>query len=160
MAALEEARLSPATTDRYEWRSRLRHIVFGAKTMHLLKVRMKRSDGRAKRCDAAMERTPPYSPYFRFSMFSPDPARLRLSIPCPVTRDTVTRVIVTACRKAGRACMRLHDLRHHSATALPKSTGSVARSRIDTAGAPMRWSTGTAICSKLRAPPRPGRWRT
>jgi hypothetical protein len=65
MAALEEARLSPATTDRYEWRSRLRHIVFGAKTMHLSKARKKRSDGRANRCDATMERTPPYSPYSR-----------------------------------------------------------------------------------------------
>jgi integrase len=90
----------------------IRRIAIGPKTAKLLKAHRKRSDARAKRCDARVEP----SSY----IFSPDPAGQR-----PYNPYTITRTFVIACSEAGVPRMRLHDLRHHSATTLLKSGASV-----------------------------------
>ena len=90
----------------------IRRIAIGPKTAKLLKAHRKRSDVRAKRCDARIEP----SSY----IFSPDPAGQR-----PYNPYTITRTFVAACAEAGVPRMRLHDLRHHSATTLLKSGASV-----------------------------------
>jgi integrase len=51
---------------------------------------------------------------------SPDPASQR-----PYNPYTITRTFAEACREAGVVPMRLHDLRHHSATTLLKSGASI-----------------------------------
>lgn len=53
-------------------------------------------------------------------MFSPDPDGTR-----PYNPHTFTRVFVEACKAAGVPKMRLHDLRHHSATTLLKQGAAV-----------------------------------
>lgn len=90
----------------------IRRIAIGPKTLKLLKAQKKRSEVRAKKCGARVES----SSY----IFSPDPASRR-----PYNPYTVTRTFVEACREAGVPRMRLHDLRHHSATTLLKSGASV-----------------------------------
>ncbi len=90
----------------------IRRIAIGPKTAKLLKAHRKRSDMRAKSCDS---RIVPSS-----YIFSPDPAGQR-----PYNPYTITRTFVAACSEAGVPRMRLHDLRHHSATTLLKSGASV-----------------------------------
>jgi integrase len=90
----------------------IRRIAIGPKTVKLLKAQRKRSDERAKTCGTRVQRTS--------YIFSPDPAGGR-----PYNPYTVTRTFRTACQKAGVPRMRLHDLRHHSATTLLKSGASV-----------------------------------
>jgi integrase len=53
-------------------------------------------------------------------VFSPDVAGRR-----PYNPFTITRNFVSACRAAGVSPIRLHDLRHHSATTLLKQGVSV-----------------------------------
>jgi len=53
-------------------------------------------------------------------VFSPDPSGR-----CPWHPSTISHAFVAACKRAGVPPMRLHDLRHHSATALLKSGVSV-----------------------------------
>ena len=53
-------------------------------------------------------------------VFSPDPCGR-----CPWHPSTISHAFVAACKNAGILTMRLHDLRHHSATALLKSGVSV-----------------------------------
>jgi len=53
-------------------------------------------------------------------IFSPDPACSR-----PYNPYTITRTFVNACKDAGVPPIRLHDLRHHSATTLLKGGSSV-----------------------------------
>lgn len=89
-----------------------RRIAIGPKTVKLLKDHKKDCDVRAKGCDAKVE----LSSY----IFSPDPAGRR-----PYNPYTITRTFVGACTEAGTPRMRLHDLRHHSATTLLKSGASV-----------------------------------
>ena len=90
----------------------IRRIAVGPKTVKLLKAHRKRADVRAKKCGATVA----LSAY----IFSPDPASQR-----PYNPYTITRTFVEACRAAGVPPMRLHDLRHHSATTLLKSGASV-----------------------------------
>jgi integrase len=90
----------------------IRRIAIGPKTLKLLRAHKKRSDVRSDKCGATIES----SSY----IFSPDPAGQR-----PYNPYTVTRTFVTACQEAGVPRMRLHDLRHHSATTLLKSGASV-----------------------------------
>jgi len=78
----------------------------------LLKAHRKRADARAKNCGATIEP----SAY----IFSPDPAGQR-----PYNPYTITRTFAEACREARAPPMRLHDLRHHSATTLLKNGASV-----------------------------------
>jgi integrase len=90
----------------------IRRIAIGPKTARLLKTHRQRSDARAMKCDTELDP----SSY----IFSPDPAGQR-----PYNPYTITRTFVAACRDAGVPRMRLHDLRHHSATTLLKSGASV-----------------------------------
>lgn len=90
----------------------VRRIAIGPRTVKLLKAHRKRSDARAKLCDAKIESTA--------YVFSPDPAGLR-----PYNPYTITRVFTEACEAAEVPRMRLHDLRHHSATTLLKQGVSV-----------------------------------
>ncbi len=90
----------------------IRRIAIGPKTVKLLKAQRRRSDERAKKCGARVESCS--------YIFSADPAGQR-----PYNPYTVTRTFVRACAKAGVTRMRLHDLRHHSATTLLKSGASV-----------------------------------
>ncbi len=90
----------------------VRRIAIGPRTVKLLRAQMTRCDGRAKTCGARI--TP--SAY----IFSPDAAGHR-----PYNPHTITRTFVDACRDAGVAPMRLHDLRHHSATTLLKGGASI-----------------------------------
>ena len=90
----------------------IRRIAIGPKSVKLLQAQRKRAEGRAKRCNTTVEP----SSY----IFSPDPAGKK-----PYNPYTITRTFVKACRDAGVSRMRLHDLRHHSATTLLKSGASV-----------------------------------
>jgi len=90
----------------------IRRIAIGPKTIKLLRAQKKRSSERAKTC---LTRIDPSS-----YIFSPDPAGQR-----PYNPYTITRTFVTACAEAGVPRMRLHDLRHHSATTLLKTGVSV-----------------------------------
>jgi integrase len=89
-----------------------RRIAIGPKTMKLLKAHRKRSDVRANNCETRIEPS--------CYVFSPDPAGKR-----PYNPYTITRTFVSACTDAGVPRMRLHDLRHHSATTLLKNGASV-----------------------------------
>ena len=91
----------------------IRRIAIGPKTVKLLKAHRKRAEGRAKGCGTKIES----SSY----TFSPDPSSQR-----PYNPFTITRTFAEACREAGVAPMRLHDLRHHSATTLLKSGASIS----------------------------------
>lgn len=90
----------------------IRGIAIGPKTVKLLRAHRKRADARAKRIGGTIGP----SAY----IFSPDVASER-----PYNPYTITRTFVDACRDAGVPPMRLHDLRHHSATTLLKSGASV-----------------------------------
>jgi integrase len=90
----------------------IRRLAIGTRTVKLLKAHKKRSDGRAHKCGATIEP----SSY----VFSPDPASRR-----PYNPYTITRTFADACKAAGVPPIRLHDLRHHSATTLLKSGASV-----------------------------------
>lgn len=90
----------------------IRRIAIGPKTMKLLKAHKKRSEGRATRCGAVVKSCS-YN-------FSPVPGGER-----PYNPYTITRTFVEACEEAGVPRMRLHDLRHHSATTLLKNGASV-----------------------------------
>jgi integrase len=90
----------------------IRRIAIGPKTVKLLKAQRKRRDGRAGKCGTTI--TP--SAY----IFSPDLESQR-----PYNPYTITRTFREACKEAGVPPMRLHDLRHHSATTLLKGGASV-----------------------------------
>jgi integrase len=90
----------------------IRRIAIGPKTVKLLKAQRMRTEGRADKCGATIAS----SAY----IFSPDAASQR-----PYNPYSITRTFVEACRTAGVPPMRLHDLRHHSATTLLKSGASV-----------------------------------
>jgi len=90
----------------------VRRLAIGPRSVKLLKAHRKRCDARAKACDAKVDA--------EAYVFSPDPAGLR-----PYNPFTITRVFVAACAAAGVPRMRLHDLRHHSATTLLKQGVSV-----------------------------------
>jgi len=90
----------------------VRRLAIGPRTVKLLKAHRKRSTARAKECDSNIEP----SAY----VFSPDPAGQR-----PYNPTTITRTFVAACEAAGVPRIRLHDLRHHSATTLLKGGASV-----------------------------------
>jgi integrase len=90
----------------------IRRIAIGPRTVELLKAHKKRSEARAKQCGVAIEP----SAY----IFSPDPASSR-----PYNPYTITRTFVNACKDAEVQPIRLHDLRHHSATTLLKGGSSV-----------------------------------
>lgn len=90
----------------------LRRLALGPRTIKLLKAHRKRCDARA----ATFETVIGNSEY----LFSPDPAGRR-----PYNPYTITRTWVAACKAAGVPPIRLHDLRHHSATTLLKQGVSV-----------------------------------
>lgn len=90
----------------------LRRVALGAKTVALLEAHRERSEARA----AAFSTVVPAGGY----VFSPSPDACR-----PYNPHTLTRVFVQSCESAGVPRMRLHDLRHHSATALLKAGASV-----------------------------------
>jgi integrase len=90
----------------------IRRIAIGPRTVKLLKAHLKRSESRARKCSTKIGS----SAY----VFSPDPASQR-----PYNPYTITRTFVEACKAAGVRPMRVHDLRHHSATTLLKSGASV-----------------------------------
>ncbi|HWF17401.1 MAG TPA: site-specific integrase, partial [Acidimicrobiales bacterium] len=90
----------------------IRRIAIGPRTVKLLKARRRRAESRAKGCGAAISP----SAY----IFSPDPESRR-----PYNPYTITRTFVVACKSAGIPPIRLHDLRHHSATTLLKGGASV-----------------------------------
>ena len=90
----------------------VRRLALGPQTVALLKDHRKRCDTRARSCGTRISGTA--------YVFSPDPASER-----PYNPYTVTRTFQNACSSAGVARMRLHDLRHHSATTLLKNGTSV-----------------------------------
>jgi len=89
-----------------------RRIAVGPRMVKLLRAHQRRCKRRARACDANLEP----SAY----VFSPDPAGRR-----PYNPSTITRTFVSACDASGVPRMRLHDLRHHSATTLLKQGTSV-----------------------------------
>ena len=89
-----------------------RRIAIGPKTSTLLAQHKERCEERARRCGASLT-----SSCF---IFSPDPAGAS-----PYNPHTFTRVFVDTCKAAGLPPMRLHDLRHHSATTLLKQGAAV-----------------------------------
>lgn len=90
----------------------VRRIALGPRTVKLLKEYKIRSEDRAYRCGVTIDASS--------FVFSPDPSGAR-----PYNPYTASRVFGTACRNAGVDHMRLHDLRHYSATTLLKSGVSV-----------------------------------
>jgi integrase len=90
----------------------VRRLAIGPRTVKLLKAHHKRCVARANACDATIEPAA--------YVFSPDPAGAR-----PYNPTTITRTFVAACEAAGVPRIRLHDLRHHSATTLLKQGASV-----------------------------------
>jgi integrase len=89
----------------------VRRFAIGPRTVKLLKAHQKRCVARAKTSDATFE--PAY-------VFSPDAAGQR-----PYNPTTITRTFIAACAAAGVPRMRLHDLRHYSATTMLKQGASV-----------------------------------
>ena len=90
----------------------VRRIAIGPKTVKLLRAHRKRCDRRAKTCGVKIKS----SAY----IFSPDAAGEQ-----PYHPATITRTFIAACKDAGVPPIRLHDLRHHSATTLLKGGASV-----------------------------------
>jgi integrase len=84
-----------------------RRIAIGPRMVTLLDEHRQRCTQFARDCGAQLEP----STY----VFSPEPDGS-----CPYNPHTITRVFVDACKTAGVPKMRLHDLRHHSATTLLK----------------------------------------
>ena len=89
-----------------------RRIAIGPKTVTLLKAHLRRCQERAAACGATLG-PGAYA-------FSPDPAGR-----WPYNPHTLTRVFVDAVKAAAVPPMRLHDLRHHSATTLLKQGAAV-----------------------------------
>ncbi len=89
----------------------VRRFAIGPRTATLLKEHHNRCAARAKKCGATLD--PAY-------VFSPDAAGSR-----PYNPYTITRTFIAACTAAGVPRMRLHDLRHHSATTMLKQGASV-----------------------------------
>lgn len=89
-----------------------RRIAIGPRTVGLLREHRARSDARARACGATLAPTA--------FVFSPDPDGQG-----PYNPHTFTRMFVDACKAAGVPPMRLHDLRHHSATTLLKQGAPV-----------------------------------
>jgi hypothetical protein len=125
----------------------IRRIAIGPKSVKLLKAHKKRADGRAKKCGATLK----LSAY----IFSPDPASQR-----PYNPYTITRTFAEACREAGVAPMRLHDRDTTRRRLCSRTAQASAKSWIDMAGEPSKWSTDTATSWRLRILLRRGRWRT
>ena len=90
----------------------VRRIALGPRTVELLRSHRERSVLRADRCGATLEP----SAY----VFSPDAESGR-----PYSPNSITRAFSSACTDAGVPHIRLHDLRHHSATTLLKNGASV-----------------------------------
>lgn len=89
-----------------------RRIAIGPKTTRILSEHLQRCADRAEFSGSAI--TP------ESFVFSPEPDGGR-----PYHPHTITRTFVAACRAAGVPHMRLHDLRHHSATTLLKQGATV-----------------------------------
>lgn len=89
-----------------------RRIAIGPRTVALLGEHKVRCEDRARACGTGLE--------VQAFVFSPDPAGH-----VPYNPHTFTRVFVDACKAAGVPRMRLHDLRHHSATTLLKQGAPV-----------------------------------
>jgi integrase len=87
-----------------------RRIAIGPRTAALLGDHYQRCLVRARECGVDL------AGY----VFSPDPAGRR-----PYNPHTITNVFVSACRDSGVPPIRLHDLRHHSATTLLKNGTSL-----------------------------------
>ncbi len=90
----------------------VRRIALGPRTVELLRLHLESCVDRAHTCGVDLD-TAGY-------VFSPDPAGNRSYNP-----HTITNVFVKACKEAGTPPIRLHDLRHHSATTLLKHGSSV-----------------------------------
>jgi integrase len=90
----------------------MRRLALGSKTVGRLHAHQERCAERARACGTELG-SDAY-------VFSPT-----LDGGSPYNPHTLTRVFVAACGSAGVPRMRLHDLRHHSATALLKSGSSV-----------------------------------
>lgn len=89
-----------------------RRIAIGPRTVSLLREHEARCELRARACDSTLKPSA--------FVFSPDPDGQG-----PYNPHTFTRVFVDACKAAGVPAMRLHDLRHHSATTLLKQGAAV-----------------------------------
>jgi len=89
-----------------------RRIAIGPKTTQILSEHLQRCADRATVSGSTIT-----SESFVFSS-EPDGAH-------PYHPHTITRTFVSACRAAGVPRMRLHDLRHHSATTLLKKGATV-----------------------------------
>jgi len=90
----------------------VRRFAIGPQTIKLLKAHLRRCTARAKGSGATVEPAA--------YVFSPDSVGSR-----PYNPTTITRTFVAACTAAGVPRMRLHDLRHHSATTMLKQGASV-----------------------------------
>ena len=90
----------------------IRRIALGPRSIELLRAHRERGVVRAETCNAIVEP----SAY----VFSPDAAGRRSYSP-----NSITRAFSMACEDAGVPHIRLHDLRHHSATTLLKNGASV-----------------------------------
>lgn len=90
----------------------VRRIAIGPRTVALLRAHQERCTARAQACKTTLAR----SAY----VFSAEPDGRR-----PYYPNSVSRAFALACKAAGVPPMRLHDLRHHSATTLLKSGASV-----------------------------------
>jgi integrase len=89
-----------------------RRIAIGPATVELLRAHLARGEERAAACGAALAPSA--------FVFSPDPASRN-----PWHPNTISHRFVAARDAAGVPKMRMHDLRHHSATTLLKSGASV-----------------------------------
>jgi integrase len=89
-----------------------RRIAIGPRTVGLLHDHHQRCLDLAVGCGVTLEPTG--------YVFSPDPAGRR-----PYNPHTITNIFVSACKAVGLPPIRLHDLRHHSATTLLKNGASV-----------------------------------
>ena len=101
-----------AITERGTKTGEVRRIAIGPRATALLRAHEKRCIARAAACDATL--VP--SGY----VFSPEPDGKT-----PYHPNSVSRAFSLACKKAGVPPIRLHDLRHHSATTLLKHGASV-----------------------------------
>ena len=90
----------------------VRRIALGTKTVAVLRAHRERCDTRAAACETTLD------PDAYVLSPSADGGR-------PCNPHTLTQVFIEACDAAKVPHMRLHDLRHHSATALLKSGSSV-----------------------------------
>jgi integrase len=89
-----------------------RRIAIGPATVDLLRKHRARCQARATACGTTLEPSA--------FVFSPEPPGHTTWHP-----STISHQFVAACKAAGIAKMRMHDLRHHSATTLLKSGTSV-----------------------------------